>query len=61
MNPSSANTQKTTALKIKELGGRWPRKRASKGCTQRQKGALQHPKQNQKKHCTRTERKIATE
>ena len=28
-------TQKTTILNIKELGGRWPRKRASKSLTQK--------------------------
>ena len=30
MDPSSANYPKDNQIKIKELGGRWPRKRASK-------------------------------
>ena len=40
-------TQMTTRLKIKELGGRQPRKRASKGCKQKREISLTTPETEQ--------------
>ena len=36
-------TQKTTTLKIKELGGSWTKKRASKSCTQKREKSYATP------------------
>ena len=46
MDRALQTTQKTTTLKLKELGGSWTKKRASKSCTQKRERSPQHPKQN---------------